>query len=215
MDSEQELDQRVTRTRRAIRAALLELISETDYVHVSVKALTERADIGYATFFRHYKSKDQLMALILTELLDDLESRLQPGMTTYEEVLTLYKFVQEKRELCLAALKLPRSNPASIMAWKRIDELALQRFMARKDWKIPLDVSIKHLVASLWGMIRWWLKEGEHYSPEQIANFHTALILKQTKDAQLDPRRQPADQLTPDQDDRRNVSIEAAPISPR
>ncbi len=189
MDAEQKLDRRATRTRQAIRTALLDLIAETDYDRVSIKDLTKRAGIGYATFFRHYQSKDHLMAQILTELIDDLERRLQPGMTTYEEVLTLYKFVHEKRTTCLAALKLARGNPASIRAWKRIDALAHERFMARKDWKIPLDVSINHLVASLWGVIRWWLKDGEHYSPEQIAAFHTALILKQTGDAQIDPYR--------------------------
>jgi len=189
MDAEQRLDQRATRTRQAIRKALLDLISESDYDRVSIKELTKRAGIGYATFFRHYESKDQLMAQILTELFDDLEKRLQPGMTTYEELLTLYELLLEKREICLAALKLARTNPASVMAWERIDVLAQERIMARNDWKIPLDVSTNHLVASLWGVIRWWLKEGEHYSPEQIAAFHTALILKQTRDAQLDPRR--------------------------
>lgn len=194
MDAEQKLDRRATRTRQAIRTALLDMMSEADYDRVSIKDLTKRAGIGYATFFRHYESKDHLMAQILTELIDDLDRRLQPGMTTYEEILTLYKFVQEKREICLAALKLPRSNQASIVAWKRIDALALERFMARKDWKIPLDVSINHLVASLWGVIRWWLKDGEHYSPEQIAAFHTALILKQTREAQFDPCRQPGEE---------------------
>ena len=167
---------------------MLELISEANYDQVTVKDLTELADIGYATFFRHYKSKDQLMAQIVTELIDDLESRMQPRMTLNEEVLTLYEFVQDQREVCLAALKLPRGNAVSVMAWKRIHDMALGRFMARKEWTIPLDVSINYLVASVWGLIRWWLNEGEHYSPEQIAAFHTALILKHRGDAPLDPR---------------------------
>ncbi|MCC6734813.1 MAG: helix-turn-helix transcriptional regulator, partial [Bauldia sp.] len=56
------VDERIRRTRAALAEAVLALASERDFAGVTVADITRRAGIGYATFFRHYPGKDELLA---------------------------------------------------------------------------------------------------------------------------------------------------------
>lgn len=192
------VDRRIARTRRALSSALIDLILEMGYARISIRALTQRADIGYATFYRHFKSKDELTSYVLMTLIDDLESRLLPGMAVHDESLTLYQFVFENQRIYHAALRLPRRNPAVKKAWDRIRKVCHKRYVARIGCEIPFDASINHLMSSVWELHRWWLKEAEHYSPEEIATIHTELIVKVTEQVALDQRDQPSDAVAVD-----------------
>lgn len=191
MVQKKKLYRRIARTRRALGNALIELVLESGFDQISIKDLTERADIGYATFYRHYKNKDDLLSHFLVEAAEDYFGRLRPGMTGYEVTLTLFKFVQEKRSTFDVALEVQSINPVTVKVWKRINELALARYAARDESVIPLDVSINHLLKSSWESIRWWLKHGEHYSPEQMAAYHAKLIEAVTKEVAIDTREEP------------------------
>ena len=45
---------RSTRTRQAMADALVALALELGYDNFTIRALTKRANVGYATFFRHF-----------------------------------------------------------------------------------------------------------------------------------------------------------------
>ena len=49
-----ETDRRVRRTRAQLRRALTELLEEKDIRSVTVRELTERADVNRGTFYAHY-----------------------------------------------------------------------------------------------------------------------------------------------------------------
>ena len=61
------IDKRSNRTRQALTNALISLTLEKNYDNVTVRDLAERADIGYATFFRHFTDKDALLADVLED----------------------------------------------------------------------------------------------------------------------------------------------------
>ena len=54
-------DRRIQRTRQSLRTALLELIKEKGYDAISIEEITERANVGRATFYLHYKDKEDLL----------------------------------------------------------------------------------------------------------------------------------------------------------
>jgi AcrR family transcriptional regulator len=54
-------DLRVTKTRNAIRSALHDLVLETDPDKITVKAITDRAQISRKTFYLHYDSIEALL----------------------------------------------------------------------------------------------------------------------------------------------------------
>lgn len=44
-------DRRIRRTRRALANALIELATNRPYKSITIRDITDKADIGYATFF--------------------------------------------------------------------------------------------------------------------------------------------------------------------
>lgn len=54
-------DRRVLRTRHALGTALMELMLAHDFDDISVQQILDRADVGRATFYAHFRNKDDLL----------------------------------------------------------------------------------------------------------------------------------------------------------
>lgn len=54
-------DRRVRRTKRRLKRALLALIDECGYEAITIRDLTDRADVGRSTFYSHFRSKEDLL----------------------------------------------------------------------------------------------------------------------------------------------------------
>jgi len=67
-------DARVVRTRDALRVAMTELASELPLDSITVRAIAARADVGYATFFRHYPDKEALLADVADKLIREFQA---------------------------------------------------------------------------------------------------------------------------------------------
>lgn len=55
------MDRRALRTRERIDAAFVELLHRRAYGNIRVSDITRKADVGRATFYAHYFSKDDLL----------------------------------------------------------------------------------------------------------------------------------------------------------
>lgn len=70
-------DRRVQRTRLLLRQAMLSLILEQGYDAVNVQDITDRADVGRATFYLHYKDKEDLLLEVMAGIVEAFEQRIQ------------------------------------------------------------------------------------------------------------------------------------------
>ncbi|MDO4399538.1 MAG: TetR/AcrR family transcriptional regulator [Coriobacteriia bacterium] len=66
-------DRRITRSRAALREALIELMGECGFEAVTVNDLCARAGLTRGTFYNHYQDKEALLAAFEEEVLRDLE----------------------------------------------------------------------------------------------------------------------------------------------
>ena len=96
------VDRRVRRTRGRLRRALLELTLERGYGGVTVQDVLERADVARATFYAHYRDKDDL----LLSGFDELREQLRGHLRAHEEgerdgggLLGLFEHVGSNRAL--------------------------------------------------------------------------------------------------------------------
>lgn len=55
------VDRRVRRTKRRLKEALLALMEERGYERITIRDITERADVGRSTFYSHFDSKEALL----------------------------------------------------------------------------------------------------------------------------------------------------------
>ena len=100
-------DRRVRRTQKALARALISLTLEKGYEAITIRDITDRAEIGYATFFRHYHDKDALLKDVLDVVLDELTSLLSAPMSeaNHETIGTLiFRYAQEHSEVVLVLL---------------------------------------------------------------------------------------------------------------
>ena len=70
-------DRRVQRTLKLLKEALIELILEKGYDSVTVQDITDRANLGRATFYFHYKDKDELLVEMLDEVVNELVEQIK------------------------------------------------------------------------------------------------------------------------------------------
>src|SRR5260370_4624614 len=61
MQMEGSMDRRSARTRRALHEALISLILRKGYDAITVQEIIDQADIGRATFYAHYRGKEDLL----------------------------------------------------------------------------------------------------------------------------------------------------------
>jgi AcrR family transcriptional regulator len=174
----QGLDRRVRRTQQLLAKALIALTLEKGYDAVTIRDITERADVGYATFFRHYHAKDELLSYVLEFVLAELIALLgSPSVANEPEVTgdILFRYVQEHAEVVRVLLD-------SHALRQKLLDLAIQSTMREKqelpESLVPLEVAAQHIVASSIALIEWWLKRGMPYSSERMGLIYAELIAR-------------------------------------
>ncbi|MDE2748500.1 MAG: TetR/AcrR family transcriptional regulator [Chloroflexota bacterium] len=190
MNQPKKMDRRIARTRRALKSALIELSLEKGYEQISIRDLTHRADIGYATFFRHFRSKDELATYCMHAVITEVFAAIESASTLEEECLAVYERLEKHRDLCFFGLALPRNHPALQPILEEALNWVSTIYMARDEESIPWEVAANHLVNSTVELVRWWLTDGQDYSSEQMALMQNELIIKVTENVALNRRMQ-------------------------
>ena len=73
-------DRRITRSKRALRQALIALLEERGFDSITVNDLCDRADLNRGTFYNHFRDKENLLAVLEDEVMADiaaLQERMQ------------------------------------------------------------------------------------------------------------------------------------------
>jgi len=179
-DSKKKQDRRIKRTLRMLSSALITLTMEKGYEAVSIRDITEKADIGYTTFFRHYKSKDALLRALLDDLLAEAVDALPLGASMSESEhlgQVLFEFVEARWELFNVIL----GKQGSHEAYYTLQELgcSLTRSMLEEDFtsELPIDIVAHHLISSVLSLIQWWIDNNKPYTPEQMGKMYVDLIV--------------------------------------
>lgn len=152
--------ERTARTRAALCDALLQLLQEKPFEQIITREITSTAKVGYATFFRHYNGKD--------ELLHDLASgeiRRLLGMTlpifyavdSKASTEAVCAYVWEHRQLWRALLT---GGAASILKEEYLRQaLAVPQDYPSLEMQLPADLAVTVAVSALIEVHTWWLKQ--------------------------------------------------------
>jgi len=106
MDIDQKEDRRVRKTKKALREGLAELLLEKNIQSITVKELTDRADVHRSTFYANfkdiydlYKHVEDLVVQEISEILSaeyDFDSRAFFGV--------LFRYIADNKQLCRLVL---------------------------------------------------------------------------------------------------------------
>ena len=62
-------DRRITKTKRSLKTALIDLLAKEDFEHISITELCRRAEVSRITFYSHYNDKYALLDDIFEDML--------------------------------------------------------------------------------------------------------------------------------------------------
>lgn len=174
-------DRRVKRTEQMLARALIDLTLEKGYEAITIRDITESADIGYATFFRHYRDKDALLQDVVDVVLEELLHLLLPGGPETDPATVgtlLFAYVQDHPEVIRVLLGSGAASPLYKQIIVTGTQETLRGHTERQGSEIPLEIAAYHVVASSIALIRWWLDHDMPYPPERMGIIYDQLIYR-------------------------------------
>ena len=181
-------DRRIRRTQKLLGEALIELVLEKGYKNITIQDVTDRADIGYRTFFRHYDGLDALFIEIAQERVYELYDILDLPHA-YDDVsdhiaisresgITLFKHIRENPKIFRVLLLDDNLSfvlqPVMQMARKKNEEL----LRGLPSGNIDIPIVANHIIAAIFGLMRWWLENDMPHPPERMGEIFTTLIIQ-------------------------------------
>ena len=182
------IDPRVKRTRRLLRDALVSLILKKDFASITIREVTERAEVAYITFYRHFESLDQLLMEVLDEGLVELMShiealaKLSDPSSLETEGRLIFEYVGQKADLFRILLK---SQSVTRVRKKVVSNISaiFQKFcvpLERLGNQVTINMASNHIATSLLSLIEWWLENNMKPSPIEMGKVYKSLIIDST-----------------------------------
>ena len=177
-------DRRVSRSRRALKEALTDLILERGYESVTVQDVIDRADVGRSTFYAHFLDKDDLLMAILADLEMPAPdtSVWTPDDPAFGWTLELFRHFGSGRRLFQAVAGSQSGPIARRETIRRLEDLAraeLSRLQAAKKLDpLRLEIVTRFLMGAFIGFMDWWMREeNEHLPAEVVDHAFRSLVL--------------------------------------
>lgn len=175
-----EEDRRVLRTRRALGAALVDLMLARKFEDITVQQVLDRARVGRATFYAHFRNKHDLLLSDAERYFEWLERhflaqagtsrRLAPVAELFGHVAEYQHFrhALEQSSLREPVYDLLTGHLARIIA-RRMAEVCPVAPAAG----LPPAATARMFAAALVEMMRWWLGHRAHADAwEMDREFH-------------------------------------------
>jgi AcrR family transcriptional regulator len=174
------MDRRVQRTRKLLREALMELILEEGYDAISIQDITDKANLGRATFYLHFKDKDELLLDVMDQFMEDFLdqvpqfSQSQWQMEDTKAIAKLFDFAADHYDLYRILIIGSGGITASRKLHQTIAEnikTCIQKEIDEQDANpaVPTDFIANHFAGALLATIYWWLDSDLPYSVDEIA----------------------------------------------
>lgn len=173
MSINKKSDPRTSRSRKVLKKAVASLLSENPSMSaLTVKKITDEAELNRATFYLHFEDINDLLRQLVSDIIDDLSLKLLPlleieQLKDEEKLLTFLDYFYQNRKLFAVLFEKPSFKTKMYETMKSFIQ-ARRNVRAVVNANEPASLDI--IAASLLGIIMWWIKEGTHFSSQYIAN---------------------------------------------
>ena len=185
------MDRRQRKTREAIFLAFTELLSEKNFNQITVSDIIERADIGRATFYAHFETKDFLLKELSEELFCHIfdsihdkhnhehehshEHRHIFSCDAKSDVFTHLFEHLEKNDNQILELLSSENNELFLNYFKinllQLVSAQLDKFSCKKADSLPKDFYVNHIASTFVETVRWWVQNKRQQTPQEITQY--------------------------------------------
>ena len=189
------VDRRVRKTRRQLRECLITLLKEKKVQDITVRELTDMADLNRGTFYLHYKDVFDLLEKTEAELQEDFNQLVckhdavdlkQRPSVIFNEISSL---VYDNADL----IEILLGENGDLNFVNRLKLLIREKCL--KDWMevfrsgnaAAFDEFFSFIVSGCIGLVQYWLQTGLKETPEQMAKLTEHIITKGIGVLEIDP----------------------------
>lgn len=178
------MDRRQEKTREAIFGGFIALLGKKDFSKITVGEIIDAANVGRATFYAHFETKEYLLKALCEELFChvlDMASEIQCDhrhifvCDTRDSVfLHLLRHLQKNDNNILTLLS--GQNNALFLEYfkdnlRNLVKTQLPLFEGRRSEKLPESFWVDHIAATFVETVRWWVDKKMAQDPETIAEY--------------------------------------------
>lgn len=163
-------DLRSIRTRELLRTALLKLLEQRSLDEIVIRDITTTARVGYATFYRHYPTKEALLDDLAREQVEHLVNMSLPVLdsaNTLAAYTTLFSYVDQHRSMWTTLLTGGAASAIKQQLLHLSREVAATRSVL--DSAPATELRVVLVVTCTVELLAWWLGQPNPMSVDDIA----------------------------------------------
>ena len=176
-------DRRVRRTKKMLTQALTQLLQEKQINEITVKELTDLADMNRGTFYLYYKDIFDMLEKIEDGLFEALEEIVflhehdDVSQQTKPILLDLFRFIEDNQEMCRVLLS-PHGDMNFLHRLNEVvREKCLQMWPNKEDKNdATFEYHYSFVVYGCVGVFRAWLNSECQEPAEKMAEMADAMI---------------------------------------
>ncbi|MBO7661776.1 MAG: TetR/AcrR family transcriptional regulator [Clostridia bacterium] len=182
-EPEKKEDRRVRRTRKLLTQALTELLQKKQINEITVKELTDLADMNRGTFYLYYKDVFDMLEKIEDSMFETLDSILslheQEDVAAQARLILtdLFRFIEDNREMCRVLLS-PHGDMNFLHRLNEVvREKCLQAWPGVRDVDdVTFEYHYNFVIFGCGGVIRAWVNRDCLEPAEQMAELADFMI---------------------------------------
>ena len=158
--------------------ALVVLALEKRYDAITIRDITERANISYSTFFRHFHEKDELLSELLISAVNELVQLVNhnPDKSKETEGLLIFQHIAANQAFFHVLFSSQGTNRVLQDLQTKIASDLLETFAFKPNETVPPEIIANHYVVGVVALMRWWLEHDMPYTAEQMSVIYSQLI---------------------------------------
>ncbi len=178
---EKKLDRRIRKTKKNLLQALTKLMFKKKINSITVKELTDLADVNRSTFYLYYKDIFDMVEKIETELINDFSEafdKFSKEAVTYDDLFSFFIYLFEFLQVNGEMFKIFLCQGGEYTFVEKLKD-------AIKHCKIPLDDTSSEIeayycmpfaISGCIGVIQQWLNDDMKTPPKDMADILVKML---------------------------------------
>lgn len=181
---DKKTDRRVRRTRALLQQSLIQLMAQKEIKDITVKELTDLADITRGTFYLHYsdiydilRSMEYEMFVEFNEILNRSLSLDKEGSMPETILTDIFSLLERRREMAKVMMG-PHGDLAFVNHLKNLVKERIYQVLAQKKSGCEYDYAEAFAVSGCVGVVETWLYHPSPLPPHRIAKICCDMLVQ-------------------------------------
>ena len=170
-------DAQVIRSKQWLLEALIELMNEKPFTQITISEIAARAQLDRRTFYRHFKTKEDIITCRIRQLSEHFEGFLQQekSLLTKDIALRFFTICENNKEL-LSLLYIHKLLPLLLYELNTIFPEHHNRYHAGIYAPHDEGYALAYHAGGFWNVLFQWLADGMKKTPEELSATITSFL---------------------------------------